>query len=59
MCNKDSVNEQFLRQYNQPMPAKIVIRNRGYKRFKNVTVHTKDGFRSVSIDTHITVMKWS
>ena len=45
--DKNGVNQKFLRPYNQPMPAKTVIRNGGYKRFQNITVQTKVGFRIV------------
>ena len=42
-----NVNQEFLRPSNQQMPTKIVIRNDGYKKFQNVTVQTKVGFRIV------------
>ena len=45
LSDKDGVNQKFLRPYNAPMPAKIVIRNDGYKKFQNITVHTQAGFQ--------------
>ena len=48
LSDKDGVNQKFLRPYNAPMPAKIVIRNDGYKKFKNITVHTQVGFQIAS-----------
>ena len=45
LIDKDSSNQKFLRPYNQPIPAKIVIQKDGYKRFQNITVQTKVGFR--------------
>ena len=45
LSDEDSVNQEFSMQYNQPMPAKIMIRNDGYKKFQNITVQTKVGFR--------------
>ena len=47
LSDKGDVNQQLLRPYESPMPAKIVIRNNGYKRFQNVTVQTKVGYRIV------------
>ena len=47
--DKDIVNQKFLWPYTQPMPAKIVIRNDGYKRFQNITVQTKVGFQIVCL----------
>ena len=46
--DEDGVNQKFLRPYNLSMPAKIVIRNDGYKKFKNITVHTQVGFQIAS-----------
>ena len=43
--DKDNVNQKFLRPYNQPMPAKIVIRKDGFKRFQKISVQTQVGFR--------------
>ena len=48
LSDKDGVNQKFLRPYVQPMPAKILIRNDGYKKFKNITVHTQVGFQIAS-----------
>ena len=48
LSDKDGVNQKFLRPYDQPMPAKILIRNDGYKKFKNITVHTQVGFQIAS-----------
>lgn len=45
LSDKDGVNQKILRPYNHSMPAKIVIRNDGYKTFKNMTVNTQVGFR--------------
>ena len=45
VSGKDGLNQKFLRPFNQPMPAKLVIQNDGYKKFQNITVQTKDGFR--------------
>ena len=46
--DEDGVNQKFLRPYNTSMPAKILIRNDGYKKFKNITVHTQVGFQIAS-----------
>ena len=43
--DKEGVNQKFLRPYDVSMPAKIAIRNDGYKRFRNITVQTKVGFQ--------------
>ena len=43
--DKDSKHQKFLRPFNSPVPAKIMIRNDGYKRFQNITVQTQIGFR--------------
>ena len=43
--DKETVNQKFLRPYDVSMPAKITIRNDGYKRFRNITVQTKVGFQ--------------
>ena len=43
--DKESVNQKFLSKHDVSMPAKIWIRNGGYKRFRNITVQTKVGFR--------------
>ena len=48
LSDKDGVNQKFLRPYNLSMPAKIVIRNDGYKKFQNITVHTQVGFQITS-----------
>ena len=48
LSDKDGVNQKILRPYNAPMQAKIVIRNDGYKKFQNITVHTQFGFRIAS-----------
>ena len=45
LTDRDRLNKKVLRPYNQPIPAKMVIRNDGYKRFQNITVQTKVGFR--------------
>ena len=45
MSDKDGLNQKFLRPYNASMPAKIVIRNDGYKKFQNITVQTQVGFQ--------------
>jgi len=45
-----NVYQKFLRPYNQPMPAKIVIQTDEYKRFGNITVQTKVGFQDYEID---------
>ena len=42
--DEDSLKQKFLRPYNVSLPVKIVIRNDGYKRFRNITVQTKVGF---------------
>ena len=49
LSDKYGVNQKVLRPYSAPMPAKIVIRNDGYKKFQNITVHTQVGFE---IDKH-------
>ena len=43
--DKEDVNHKILRPYDVSMPAKIMIRNDGYKRFQNITVQTKVGFQ--------------
>ena len=43
--DEDGVNQTLLRPYNACMPAKIVIRNDGYKKFQNITVNTQVGFQ--------------
>ena len=48
LSDKDGVNQKILRPYNAPMQAKIVIRNDGYKKFQNITVHTQVGFQIAS-----------
>ena len=48
LSDRDGVNQKILRRYNQPMPAKIVIRNDGYKKLQNITVHTQVGFQIAS-----------
>ena len=45
LSDKDGVTQKYLRPYDQPMPAKILIRNDGYKKFQNITVHTQVGFQ--------------
>ena len=50
--DKEGVNQKFLRPYDLSMPAKITIRNDGYKRFQNITVQTKVGFEIVRFDMH-------
>ena len=47
LSDEDIVNQKFFRPYNVSMPTKIVIRNDGYKRFKNITVQTQVGFQKV------------
>ena len=41
--DEESVNQKILRSYDKPMPTKIVIRNDGYKGFRNISVQTKFG----------------
>ena len=48
LSDEDGVNQKFLRPYNASVPAKIVIRNDGYKKFQNITVHTQVGFQIAS-----------
>ena len=43
--DQESVNQKFLRPYDISMPAKIMIRNDEYKRFRNITVQTKVCFQ--------------
>ena len=45
ISHKDVVNQEILRPYDQSIPTKIMIINDGRKRFQNVTVQTKVGFR--------------
>ena len=48
LSGEDNVNQTaFLRPYNPRMPAKLLIENDGYKRFKNITVNTKVGFQKL------------
>ena len=42
--DQDSFDQKILRPYEVSMPVKLVIRNDGYKRFRNITVQTKVGF---------------
>ena len=49
ISDNENVNQKFLRPYNPSMPAKIMIGNEGYKRFRNITVHTKVGFRLATV----------
>ena len=42
--DEERVNQEFLTPYDVSMPAKIMIRNDGNKRFRNITVQTKVGF---------------
>ena len=48
LSDKNGVNQKVLRPYNAPIPAKIVIRNDGYKKFQNITVHNQVGFQIAS-----------
>ena len=48
LSDKNGVNQKVLRPFNAPMPAKIVIRNDGYKKFQNITVHNQVGFQIAS-----------
>ena len=43
--DEERVNQELLTPYDVSMPAKIMIRNDGYKRFRNITVQTKIGFQ--------------
>ena len=41
--DEESVNQKILRPYGASMTTKIVIRNDGYKGFRNISVQTKCG----------------
>ena len=45
LSDKDHVHQEIFRPYDLQMPAKILIRNDGYKKFQNITVHTQVGFQ--------------